>query len=178
MEYERSSYRVAKFRDAVAALYEKHRLDAPPPCRDAVRDFVLTKNEALAQYKNGRLDKAVDAMRHLKTTEWTLRLGDVQGPIGAPRDEPRRRAGKARGPAAAAAADAAAAVAAAFDAAAAAARAGRCHLKDSDAGRAPQPTPRREELALRRPRAHVGRGRVPCGSIQPTSLDERVLRAG
>ena len=86
LEYERSSYRVAKFRDAVAALYEKKRLDAPPPCRDAVRDFVLTKNEALAQYKNGRLDKAVDCMcvqcrpvvsagscprrRHLKNTEW------------------------------------------------------------------------------------------------------------
>ena len=91
LEYERSSYRVAKFRDAVAALYEKKRLDAPPPCRDAVRDFVLTKNAALAQYKNGRLDKAVDAMRHLKTTEWTLRLGDVQGPIGAPRNEPMVR---------------------------------------------------------------------------------------
>ena len=91
LEYERSSYRVAKFRDAVAALYEKHRLDAPPPCRDAVRDFVLTKNEALQQYKNGRLDKAVDAMRHLKTTEWNLRLGDVQGPIGAPRNEPMVR---------------------------------------------------------------------------------------
>ena len=38
-----------------------------------------------------RLDKAVDAMRHLKTTEWTLRLGDVQGPIGAPRNEPMVR---------------------------------------------------------------------------------------
>ena len=62
LEYERSSYRVAKFRDAVAALYEKKRLDAPPPCRDAVRDFVVTKNEALQQYKNGRLDKAVDCM--------------------------------------------------------------------------------------------------------------------
>jgi hypothetical protein len=91
LEYERSSYRVAKFRDAVAALYEKKRLDAPPPCRDAVREFVMTKAEALAQYKNGRLDKAVDAMRHLKTTEWTLRLGDVQGPIGAPRNEPMVR---------------------------------------------------------------------------------------
>ena len=80
-----------RFRDAVAALYEKKRLDAPPPCRDAVRDFVVTKAEALTQYKNGRLDKAVDAMRHLKTTEWTLRLGDVQGPIGAPRNEPMVR---------------------------------------------------------------------------------------
>ena len=91
LEYERSSYRVAKFRDAVAALYEKNRLDAPPPCRDAVRDFVVTKNEALAQYKNGRLDKAVDAMRHLKTTEWTLRLGR------RPRAH-RRAAQRAHGP--------------------------------------------------------------------------------
>ena len=92
LEYERSSYRVAKFRDAVAGLYEKHRLDAPLPCRDAVRDFVVTKAEALQQYKNGRLDKAVDAMRHLKTTEWLLRLGDVDGSnIGAPRNEPMVR---------------------------------------------------------------------------------------
>lgn len=93
LEYERSSYRVTRFRDAVAALYEPktHRLDAPPLGTGAVRplvcEYVATKAEIVAAMQSGRLDTAVDRMRHLKHTEWTLRLGDVES-IAAPRNEP------------------------------------------------------------------------------------------
>ena len=87
---------MTRFRDAVAALYEPktHRLDAPPlgtgAVRPLVREYVATKAEIVSAMQSGRVDAAVDGMRHLKHTEWTLRLGDV-GSIGTPRNEPMVR---------------------------------------------------------------------------------------